>query len=185
MTSLFSVEDVKFDPAQKVGFTNFSSNFVEETVQGLLGKGMFGGQKTSEMARQQARQGAFMRRLSEMDISDFQEVPQDDGDVWLVAATTVDGEVHHVHISENSIYDSFKLVEATPEEVEARKKHKFKFSKNLDGTDGALTEIDGKRYFVDMHILFNFGVNGTAKACTTFAMSLAGGFLVLCFCKRY
>ncbi|MDG6403781.1 hypothetical protein QCD79_27540, partial [Pseudomonas quasicaspiana] len=117
MTSLFSTENLEFDPAKSVSINEVNSTFTEQSLHPLFSKGPLGGQATAAIARQQAREAMFMQRFSDMDIDKFQQVPQDDGDVWLVGMQTIDGEHHHVHISQNSLLDSVQLVEATATEV--------------------------------------------------------------------
>ena len=160
MTSLFSTENLEFDPAKSVSINEVNSTFTEQSLHPLFGKGPLGGQATAAIARQQAREAVFMQRFSDMDIDKFQQVPQDDGDVWLVGMQTIDGEQHHVHISQNSLLDSVQLVEATAAEVALREK-KYKIV-----TDEMSIEIDGKRYFVDSHIPFNFGFGGVTTQST-------------------
>ncbi|WP_307944816.1 hypothetical protein [Pseudomonas mosselii] len=172
MTSLFSTENLEFDPAKSVSINEVNSTFTEQSLHPLFGKGPLGGQATAAIARQQAREAVFMQRFSDMDIDKFQQVPQDDGDVWLVGMQTIDGEQHHVHISQNSLLDSVQLVEATAAEIALREK-KYKIV-----TDEMSIEIDGKRYFVDSHIPFNFGFGGVTRTVVNFTITLGSSIIV-------
>lgn len=171
MTSLFSAESIPFEPAESVSINEIKSGFAEDSLQPLFGKEQIGGKKAIDLAREQARQAVFLRHVSEMSIQNFQEVPQEDGDIWLVGMHTIDGVQHHVHISQNDLLNSITLVEATAAEVESRKqKHKIT-------ADKLIVDIDNKHYFVDFNIPFNFGLNGETKLLINIGVGFVGSFL--------
>jgi hypothetical protein len=168
MTSLLATQDVDFDPASNVRFTDIDSTVSQEKILPLLGAGSLSGDVTAQRFRENAQLAKFMQRFSDMKFEDLQEVPQDNGDTWHVGMQTIDGEDYHIHISEYELLASLNLSEVTDTTIA---EHAKKFDIKPEST---YVEIDGKRYFVKMSIPLNFGSNGSSKVLINAGVFLVG-----------
>ncbi len=130
---------------------------------------------TSILSMQNFRLSKFMKETTSIAFDDLQVVPQDDGDTWYTAVSTIDDEQFSFHISNYEMIKSINFLLVTSEEDIEQRAKKYKIDK-----EKTYIIIDGKKYFVNLDIPLNYGIAGgtafklKASAIIVAATPLAG-----------